>query len=483
VPARRGLGTRAAGSWGRGARLPAADFYKAGGFTLCLLACAGAPPSEPGRAPPGVRHASAGETPVVVDGSGRVPAAAAERALGRAAETGAFRRRARALALAVEAQTGAPLVRGNRTRLLIDGPSTYAAMLAAVEAARHHIHIETYIFADDEVGRRFAEALARKRGEGVDVRVIYDAVGSMGSAREFFAAMAARGIEVAEFRPLRPSSLWRLNNRDHRKLTIVDGRVAFTGGLNISGTYSKASTSRPGPEEGVRSGWRDTHLEVRGPAVKLLQAVFLQTWSRLGRPAPAAAAELYPESREAGSDLVQVVSSDGGDAREFRIYTAYLAAIRNAKERVWISQAYFAPNREFREALSAAAQRGVDVRVIAPSFTDSALIHYGARATYDSLLAGGVQIYEHEDALMHAKTAVVDGVWSTVGSSNIDQRSFVHNNELNAAVVSADLAREMEAMFRRDLESSRRIDPLAWKARPARERVSEFLSSLLAYWL
>jgi cardiolipin synthase len=422
-------------------------------------------------------------TPVVVDGSGRVPVAEAERALGRAAETSALRRRARALAMAVEAQTGAPLVRGNRTRLLIDGPSTYAAMLAAVEAARDHIHIETYIFADDEVGRRFAEVLARKRREGVAVRIIYDAIGSVASDRDFFAGMTARGIELADFRPLRPGSLWRVNNRDHRKLTVVDGRVAFTGGLNISGTYAKASTSRPGPEDGVRSGWRDTHLEIRGPAVRLLQSLFLQTWSRLAGRQPAAASGVYPELEEPGGDLVQVVSSEGGDEREFRIYTAYLAAIRNARERIWISQAYFAPNAEFRGALSAAARRGVDVRIIAPAFTDSALVHYGARATYDSLLEGGVAIYEHEDALMHAKTAVVDGVWSTVGSSNIDQRSFVHNNELNAAVVSADLARDMEEMFRRDLESSRRIDPAAWKARPARERLSEFLSSLFAYWL
>jgi cardiolipin synthase len=295
--------------------------------------------------------------------------------------------------------------------------------------------------------------------------------------------MAEHGIELAEFRPLRPGSLWRVNNRDHRKLAVVDGRIAFTGGLNISGTYAKPSTSRPGPEHGVRSGWRDTHLEIRGPAVRLLQSLFLRTWSRLGGRPPAAPAGLYPELEEQGGDLVQVVSSEGGDEREFRIYTAYLAAIRNATERIWISQAYFAPNAEFRDALSAAARRGVDVRVIAPAFTDSALVHYGARATYDALLEAGVAIYEHEDALMHAKTAVIDGVWSTVGSANIDQRSFLHNDELNAAVVSADLASEMEAMFRRDLEGSRRIDPAAWKARPARERIAEFLSSLFAYWL
>jgi cardiolipin synthase len=420
---------------------------------------------------------------VVVDTDGRVPAADAENALGKAAAPVDLRPRARTLANAVQARTGAPLVRGNWTRLLIDGPSTYHAMLAAVERARRHIHIETYIFSDDEVGERFAEALARKRREGVAVRIIYDAIGSIGSDPEFFGRMAAQGIEVAEFRPLEPTGLRRVNNRDHRKLIVIDGHVAFTGGLNISGTYSKASTSRPGPEHGKQSGWRDTHLEVRGPAVRLLQALFLQTWTRLGHRLDPATAGLYPELDEIGDDLVQVVPSEGGDEQEFRIYRAYLAAIRNARSRIWISQAYFAPNAEFRDALSAAALRGVDVRVIVPAFTDSALIHYGSRATYQDLLERGVAIYEHEDSLMHAKTAVVDGVWSTVGSCNVDARSFVHNNELNAAVVSVELAREMEAVFRADLESSRRIEAEAWRARPTADRVKELLSSLLSYWL
>lgn len=391
--------------------------------------------------------------------------------------------RARALANAIQARTGVPLVRGNRTRLLLDGPSTYAAMLAAVERARHHIHVETYIFSDDEVGERFAAALSRKRREGVAVRIIYDAVGSIASDPGFFAGLAERGIEVAEFRPLRPSTLWRVNNRDHRKLFVVDGRIAFTGGINISGTYSKASASRPGRDEGVSSGWRDTHLQIRGPAVRQLQALFVATWTRLGRQLDLAGAGLYPELDEVGSDLVQVVPSEGGDDREFRIYDAYLAAIRNARERIWISQAYFAPNAEFRDALAVAAGRGVDVRVIVPAFTDSALIYYGSRATYEELLDRGVAIYEHEDALMHAKTAVVDGVWTTVGSCNVDARSFVHNDELNAAVLGVDLAREMEAVFRADLGSSRRIEAESWRARPRADRIKEALSSLFAHWL
>ena len=461
-------------------RLRHTPFYKAGALTaLLLLACAG---PQPAGTAAGAKTSAPAATPVVVDTEGRVPAARAEQDLGRAAG-GELRRRARALANAIQARTGTPLVRGNRTRLLVDGPSTYAAMLAAVENARHHIHIETYIFSDDEVGRRFAAALARKRREGVAVRIIYDAIGSSASDSEFFAGLTALGIEVAEFRPLRPSALWRVNNRDHRKLMVVDGRVAFTGGINISGTYSQPSTSRPGRERGIASGWRDTHLEVRGPAVRLLQSSFLQTWARVRRRVDPARAGLYPDLDEVGTDLVRVIPSEGGDDQEFRIYSAYLAAIRSAREQIWISQAYFAPNAELRGALSAAASRGVDVRVIVPAFTDSPLIHYGSRATYEELLDRGVAIYEHDAALMHAKTAVVDGVWSTVGSCNVDARSFVHNDELNVAVSSVGLARQMQAVFEADLESSRRIEPEKWRARPRADRIKEALSSLLTYWL
>lgn len=379
-------------------------------------------------------------------------------------------------------EAGAPFFRGNRTRLLIDGPSTYEAMLTAVDDARDHVHIETYLFSDDEVGRRFADALVAKRRAGVAVRVVYDAFGSSESAPAFFAGMAAHGIEVAEFRPLGRPRLWRAHNRDHRKLLVVDGRVAFTGGLNITSKYTKASTTQPGPAKGLRTGWRDTHLEIHGPAVRALQSLFLSTWVRAGRSMSATKASLYPELPEAGEDLVQILASEGLDEAS-QIFDAYLAAIRNARSRVWIAQAYFAPNAELRDALVAAAARGVDVRVIVPAFTDSALIFYGSRATYGELLEGGVALFEYEEALLHAKTAVVDGAWSTVGSSNLDPRSFLHNDELNAAILSEGLGREMEALFERDLEASRRIDPEAWKARPAGDRLKERCASLVSYWL
>jgi cardiolipin synthase len=421
--------------------------------------------------------------PIVIDARGLLPSQAAKAVVTDATQETRDRRQAQELVTAIQGVTSTPLVAGNHVKLLIDGPRTYEAVLAAVEAARDHIHIETYIFADDEVGQRFSAALIRKREQGVHVRIIYDAIGSLKSRDAFFESLEHHGIETVAFRPLKPSSLFKVNNRDHRKLIVVDGSVAFTGGINISGTYESASTSRPGPEEGVDEGWRDTHVEIRGPAVRQLQALFLETWTRLGRQADPAAPGFYPPLVESGDDLVQIVPSEGGDDSEFRIYEAYLTAIRKARHRVWISMAYFAPNRELRQALAAAPARGVDVRIIVPAFTDSRAIHHASRATYGELLEAGVQIYEHTEALMHAKTAVIDGVWSTVGSCNIDPRSFVHNNEVNAVVVGGDFARSMQKMFRADLENSARIDPQEWQERPASDRMKEFLSGLLSYWL
>ena len=433
--------------------------------------------------PPRESPAPEAATPIVLDTSGQLTSRQADAVVTEATLAARDREQAQALVTSIQSVTRTPLVAGNRVKLLIDGPRTYEAVLAAIEEARDHIHIETYIFADDEVGERFSAALVRKREQGVKVRIIYDAIGSLQSSEAFFERLAERGIETVAFRPLNPSKIWRVNNRDHRKLIIVDGSVAFTGGINISSTYESASTSRPGPEAGVKEGWRDTHVEIRGPVVKQLQALFLETWTRLGRQADPVAPGLYPPLVETGEDLVQVVPSEGGDDSEFRIYEAYLTAIRKARDRIWISMAYFAPNRELREALAAAPGRGVDVRIIVPGFTDSGAIYHASRATYGELLEAGVQIYEHNDALMHAKTAVIDGVWSTVGSCNIDPRSFVHNNELNAMIVGGEFARSMQRMFKTDLKNSERIDPETWKDRPASERAKEFLSSLVAYWL
>jgi cardiolipin synthase len=416
----------------------------------------------------------------VQDAGGRMTAGESEDAIELAVQDADYRQRAEAMVGAIQRVAGSPLIAGNQVELLIDGPRTYAAMLAAMAQARRSIHVETYIFSDDEVGRRFARMLVRKHRQGVAVRVIYDSVGSIGSAGEFFTKMKDAGIQVAEFQPFKKSAFRGYNNRDHRKLLIVDSRTAFTGGLNISSTYSIGSSSRPGPEKGLEAGWRDTHLEITGPAVKLLQSIFLETWKRLGQRAPT---ELLPPQKARGPHLVQVVASRGGDGTEFRIYDAYLTAIRSARQRIWITQAYFAPNEELRTALRNAVRRGVDVRIIVPGFSDSGLIYHASRATWGELLEGGVKMYELTDALLHSKAAVVDGFWSTVGSCNIDARSFAHNNEINLAIAGGHFAASMELAFRADLKQAKPITPAQWRERPASDRVKEFLSNLFAYWL
>jgi cardiolipin synthase len=452
-------------------------------LTLIGLVALAATPLGCAWSRPAPEAAPAGKpTLIVVDAGGLLSPAQSERAVDDAVAQARYRERAERLVKAVQHATGAPLVAGNHVKLLVDGPHTYAELFDAVRGARHHVHVETYIFDDGETGERFAELLKQKRHAGVEVRVIYDAIGSITTDKTFFERLAADGIEIAEFRPLHPATLWRINNRDHRKIVIVDGHVAFTGGINISETYSRGSSSRPGPEKGVESGWRDTHLEVHGPIVKTLQSIFLETWRRLGKgvtPAP----EYFPQLERAGDDMVQAVASDGGDSNEFRIYDAYLTAVREARERIWITQAYFAPDEKLRDELIGAVKRGVDVRVIVPGFTDSGLIFHASRATYEDLLAGGVTLFEYGEALLHSKTAVVDGIWSTVGSCNIDPRSFAHNNELNAAVVGREFARDMETMFQRDLKRTKVIDAASWEQRPASDKMKEFFASLFSYWL
>ena len=424
-----------------------------------------------------------GAAPEVLTTRGALPAARANAVIAAAVESAPDDKRAQRLVRSVERATDAPLVAGNRVRLLVDGPDTFEAVFTAVEKARHTIHVETYWFADDLTGQRFAALLAEKVDEGVTVRVIYDAYGSVATSARFFDAMSDQGIDVAAFHPLDASTIWRINNRDHRKLIVVDGTVGFTGGINICDPYAEASSSKPGPENGVGRGWRDTHVEIRGPAVGLLQAFFLETWTTLRRGTDLTAPGMFPPAAVLGDELVQVVASDGGDEGEFRIYNAYLEAINNAHDRVWIAQAYFSPDRRLRRALTEAARRGVDVRLIVPSFTNSSLVHHASRSTYAELLEAGVDIFEHTAALLHAKTAVIDGVWSTVGSSNLDRRSFIHNDELNLVVVGAGFAGEMETVFHTDLGNSEQIDAEAWAARPRFTRVLEFLARRFAYWL
>lgn len=392
------------------------------------------------------------------------------------------------LIAAFRSQSQTPLVAGNRVTLLIDGPQTLGAIRRAIEAARHHIHVETYIFADDEVGRAFRDLLIGRRQDGLEVRVLYDGIGSMTTPAEFFDAMTDAGVEVRQFRPLDPVRTlpWKINNRDHRKIVVIDGRTAFTGGINISSTYASSSATKPGPEDGREEAWRDTHVQIDGPVASQLQALFFETWTRAEGKVESgneASARYFPSVEAVGAELVAAVATTGGEHEETAIYATYLATVTRASKRLWMTQAYFAPNEELQDALIAAARRGVDVRLIVPGFTDSSLIFYAARATYNDLLAGGVRIYEQRHALLHAKTLVIDTAISTVGSANFDMRSFLHNNEVNAVIVGSDFARRLEDVFERDLSTAHELTLDEWRERPFNQKLKELASSLFSYWL
>lgn len=381
---------------------------------------------------------------------------------------------------------GSPMVLGNKLTLLQNGPQTYDTMFAAIRSARDHINLETYIFDDDEIGRKFSDLLLQQQAAGVQVNIIYDSIGALLTPKAFFDRLRAAGIRVLEFNPVNPlqgnDDAWRLNNRDHRRQLIIDGRIAFTGGVNISDTYSSApsSTRRPSSEN-PDEGWRDTHVRIEGPVVAEFQKLFLQTWARQ-KGEPLAARNYFPPPHRHGDEIVRVISSKPEDARSL-VYLTLISAIANAQKSVHLTIAYFAPDAQLRKALTDAARRGVEVALVLPSFTDSSTIFHLGRSYYTELLKGGVKIYERRGAVMHAKTACIDGIWSTIGSTNLDWRSFLHNDEINAVVLGHDLAGQMEVMFRHDQAQSDVITLDQWRQRSLLLRIRERLARIAKYWM
>jgi cardiolipin synthase len=384
-----------------------------------------------------------------------------------------------------EAIVGSPLTTGNQVTLLKDGPATYDAMLKAIAAARDHINMETYILEDDEIGHRFAQALIDKQRQGVQVNLIHDSAGTIGTPAAFFDRLAASGIRVLEFNPLNPLAArqdWELNQRDHRKLLIVDGRTAFLGGINISSVYSSGSSGRSQSDRShAGPGWRDTDLQLQGPAVAELQKLFLATWERQ-KGEPLAAKNYFPTLKPAGRQVVRVIGSSPEEAYSL-IYATLLSAIASAETSVRLTNAYFVPDPQLLAAFEGAAQRGVDVTLILPGQTDSWLVFHAGRGFYTQLLRAGVRIYERRGAILHSKTALVDGVWATVGSTNLDWRSFLHNYELNAVVLGVEFGDQLQAMFERDLAASDAIVLAEWERRTLDLRFKEAFARAWAYWL
>jgi cardiolipin synthase len=387
------------------------------------------------------------------------------------------------LAALEQAATGSPLIAGNKVTLLYDGPQTMASMMEAIKTAKDHINLETYIFDQDKLGLQFADLLMARQRAGVQVNIIYDSVGTLGTPQAFFDKMRNAGIRLLPFHPINPLRLrgpWEPDNRDHRKILIVDGAVAFTGGVNISGNYARSSPFRSKGRNNRQFGWRDTHIRIEGPAVAAMQWVFLHNWMSQESP-ELPDCDFFPPLKNVGHQLVRVLASDPDGDHD--IFKAYALAIQEARKSIHMTNAYFVPDAQILQELCDAARRGVDVKIILPSVTDSGLVLHAAQSFYGQMLECGIRIFQLKLAVLHAKTAVIDRAWSTVGSTNIDTRSFLLNKEINVVVFGDEFGAAMESAFNEDLRNSAEVTKAAWEQRPISDRLKEWAARTLAYWL
>ena len=390
----------------------------------------------------------------------------------------------------IESVSGSPLTSGNKVTLLIDGPPTYAAMFKAMENARNHINIETFIIEDDETGRKFSDLWLKKQAEGVQVNLIYDSRGGFYTPASFFQRLRDAGVQVVAFNPVNPLKVrksWSVAHPDHRKILIIDGKTAFTGGINISAVYSSSSPSgKSGLSKGIPGKkapiiWRDTDVQIEGPAVAEFQKLFLETWEQQKGP-KLSGRNYFPDLKAAGKALVRAVGSSPGKANRLT-FILYVSAITFSERSLHLTNAYFVPDDETVKALCDAARRGVDVKLLLPGTTDSTLTLDAGRYYYSELLKSGVKIYERRNVLLHAKTAVIDNVWSTVGSTNMDFWSFSSNDEVNAVILNKEFAAEMEKMFAADLAASHEILPEEWKKRPVFKKMKGWFAHQFKRWL
>lgn len=376
-----------------------------------------------------------------------------------------------------------PLVEGNYTRILRDGKQAFPAIFAAIEGARHHINLEYYILEDVQYdGKSLSDVLIRKRKQGVAVNLIYDSFGSSTTPAEFFEKLKKGGVKILEFNPINPLETktgYEPLDRDHRKILVVDGKVAILGGINLSTTYQSSGKGKSGAAEGAENDyWRDTDIEIRGPVVAQIQKLFVQQW-KAQKGGPLDESTFYPKLAPQGSELIRMIGSTP-DKEIQRYYVTLISAIRSAQKNIWITAAYFFPTEEQVDDLIAAARAGVDVRVIVPDKSDAGIAITMQRKHYTKLLKGGVRLFETRGIVQHSKTVTIDGVWSVVGSSNIDQRSVVFNDESDVVIVGEKTAGELEKLFLEDAASAHEVTLKKWKKRPVGAKFKDFF---IPMWL
>lgn len=372
-----------------------------------------------------------------------------------------------------------PLTTGNSAKLLLNGEQKFPEVFRALEGAKHHIHIQYYIFENDVIGNQVKEILIRKAAEGVRVRFIYDAFGSRSIRKKFLRELRGAGVEAFPFNRIRFIPLAnRLNYRNHRKIIVVDGHCGFLGGINISDRYINDPAGKATGRQKVF--WRDTHLRIDGPGVQYLQYLFFCDWNFCAgqklQPEP-----LYFDDRRqpGGEESVQIAAS-GPDSPASTIMLSLLKAINLAKEEILITTPYFIPGETILNALKVAALGGVAVRILAPGISDSKLVNAAAWSYYDDLLRAGVEIYLYYKGFIHVKTMVVDDYLSIVGTANMDYRSFDLNFEVNAVVYGEKLAGQLRTTFFEDLEFAEKIEARTWRKRPMFRQLPEKIARLLS---
>lgn len=365
---------------------------------------------------------------------------------------------------------GPGMVAGNRVTTLLNGDAVFPAMLGAIRSAERSITFETYIYWSGQVGRQFAEALSERARAGVKTHVLIDWVGSGKMEASMLDDMEKAGVQIVRYRPLRWYNLDRLNNRTHRKLLIVDGRIGFTGGIGVADHWLGHAED---PDH-----WRDSHYRVEGPVVAQLQGAFLDNWIE-SRGEVLDGPDYFPPVQPAGRHYAQVFrSSPSEGSASMRLM--YLLAIASAAKSLRIANAYFVPDSLVVDMLVKARERGVDVEIIVPGpVLDAQIVRRASRAKWGPLLRSGVKIFEYQPTMYHTKVMVVDDVWSSVGSTNFDDRSFRLNDEANLNVLDPEFGREQTRVFADDRARSRQVTLEAWEHRPFKERLQERLARLV----
>lgn len=359
----------------------------------------------------------------------------------------------------------------NRVEVLNDGAKTFDEIRAALRSARSFIHMEYYIIEQDELGWEIADILIAKAGEGVEVRLLYDDVGSWSLGRRYLDRLREAGVEVHAFmRVVFPWLTSKVNYRNHRKILVVDGKIGFTGGINIAQRYIDGTKMGP---------WRDTHLKLEGEAVTMLQIVFLTDWFFVTKQQFSSHAKYLPPTDVEEGHLVQIATS-GPDSDWASIMQAFFAAITHAKNHIYISTPYFTPNQAVLTAIKVASLSGIDVRIMIPSRSDSKIVYWASRSYIGELIDAGVKVYLYRKGFNHSKLIMIDGRFASVGTANMDTRSFEDNFEVTAMIYDRQITRELEDSFMEDLRQSREVTREYWETRPVLHSIYENLSRLFS---